>query len=136
MIHVLGLGMEPLHGLIVALVLVLGACLVLLMRVRQSVRRVSEEQSRQMRMLVSRSNELEATLGSMLDGVLAVSLDRRVVSLNEASACLLGGHADSIRGGRVDEVIGHEGLALLVNQSLGSSEPIQDEMGFEVFSPQ
>jgi two-component system phosphate regulon sensor histidine kinase PhoR len=120
------------YGLIVVLALILGACLMVLLRVRQSVRLVSEEQDRQLRMLVSRSNELEATLGSMLDGVLAVSLDRRVVSLNEASANLLGGHHEAMRGGRVNEVIGHDGLALFVDQSLGSSEPIQDEMGFDV----
>jgi len=105
------------------LALMLAACIIIMLRVRQSVQRTERERMQQLRAIQSRQNELEATLSSMLDGVLAVDLHGRLLSLNNAAAHLLNTRPDKASGKHVDAVVKSERLRQFIRESQDSEEP-------------
>ena len=123
-----GTGLNPAYLLAVGLALLLIACVALLVRVRQSMARASSQQDALMRALVARSNKLEATLSSMVEGVLAVDMEQRLISLNEAAGKLLNIRPERAAGRHIDEVIASPPLRDLVCRTLESEQPIQADI--------
>ncbi|MEX2673809.1 MAG: ATP-binding protein [Phycisphaeraceae bacterium] len=122
------------YALMAMLLLVAAACAVILMRVRQHVQRVTREHDHLMRSMISRRNELEAAMSSMIEGVLAVGMDRRVISLNDAAAKLLEARPDRATGRDMHEVIRAEPLQRFIERSLHAEKPIQDDINLAVSS--
>ncbi len=123
------------YGLALLLGLALIACLMLLLRVRQEVRGVNSQHEQLMRAVVARSNELEATLSSMVEGVLAVDMERRILSVNTAAARLLNVRPERISGEAVADVIPGERLRTLIEQTLETDQPIQTDVDLSVPPP-
>jgi len=67
-------------------------------------------------------NELEAVLASMVEGVLAVDTDERVISLNSACSLLLGIEPGAALGRSIQEVIRNLELLELIKDTLTTSE--------------
>ena len=114
--------------ILLLLVLLLLASWVVLLRLWQTVREMGRRHERVMRAVVSRTHDLEATLSSMVEGVLAVDLRRRVLSMNDAAATIL-----DIRHGRggglpIDEVIASPPLRRLIDETLEAERPMQTDV--------
>jgi two-component system phosphate regulon sensor histidine kinase PhoR len=73
-------------------------------------------------------SEQEAVLASMVEGVLAVDTDERVISLNSAAAALLGTNPDNAKGRGLQEVIRNADLRRFVSRSLASDRPVEDDV--------
>lgn len=116
---------NPGYVLAVILALVLIACLVILVKVRQSVARMSTQHDQLMRSVIARSNKLEATLSSMVEGVLAVDTEQRIIGVNEAAGRLLNLRPDRAAGRHIDDAITSEPLRRLARQTLETDQPIQ-----------
>lgn len=114
-------------GLAVALL----ACVVLLVRVRQSVRRMARRHEQTLRAMVSRHNHVEATLSSMLDGVLAVDIDGRLISVNDAAHRLLGVRRAGAGGRAYTEVVAHEALTAFIADTLATTKPMRAEIAID-----
>ena len=114
-------------GLAVALL----ACVVLIVRVRQSVQHMARQHEQTLRAMISRHNHVEATLSSMLDGVLAVNTEGRLISVNAAAFTLLGVRPTGAAGRDYKSVIHHEGLAPLIADTLASTRPTQAEIAID-----
>ncbi len=80
------------------------------------------------RSVVRQRGELEAVLGSMDEGVLAVNGDEHVVSCNRAAARLLGIDAEQARGRMLQEVVRHPELHDMARRAAGSAEPVEDTL--------
>lgn len=74
---------------------------------------------------MTRMNELDAVLAGLVQGVLAVDLDRRFISLNDAAERLLGVSRDDVLGKTVDEVIDNDDLRDVIHQALESDDPVE-----------
>ncbi|PQO42370.1 sensor histidine kinase [Blastopirellula marina] len=85
------------------------------------------------RALRDQANRIETVMGSMVEGVLAVSSERVVLLANHAVRRLLGIRADRIEGRPLIEVTRIRALDQSVQQALSTGEPCSAE--FEVTSP-
>lgn len=80
------------------------------------------------RALLAQSNEQRAVLASMSEGVIAIDLQQRVISLNRAAAELLN-FAQALAAGRpLQEVIRNADLRRFVTQALASDDPISGDI--------
>lgn len=80
------------------------------------------------RTVVRQRNELEAVFSSMVEGVLAVDKERRLIGLNRAAARLLGVDYEDALGRKVEEVITHEDLTRVLTHSLSSEDTVEGDV--------
>jgi len=66
--------------------------------------------------ITAERNELEAILGSMTEGVLAIGADGRVAGVNPAAGRMLGIEPTTAQGRRIEEVLRNPALQRLVEQ--------------------
>lgn len=77
---------------------------------------------------VRQRNELEAVLASMVEGLLAVDMDERVMRLNRAAAVFLDASADGAVGRSIQEIVRNPELQQFVKRALSSAEPVEGEI--------
>lgn len=80
------------------------------------------------RTITEQSNEREAILTSMVEGVVAVDLDEHVITLNEAAAALLSVDAEAAHGRTIQEVVRNLDLQRLVAEALAEQAPVEGEI--------
>src|SRR5262249_43611017 len=69
-------------------------------------------------------HQQEAVLASMIEGVLAVDSQERIITLNSAAAELVGGQQFNLQGRNLHEVIRNADLRRFVQRALESDGPI------------
>lgn len=77
--------------------------------------------------IIRSRNEHEAIILSMAEGVLAVDMDSRVISLNRAACRMLDVDAANSVGRAVQEVIRNADLQKLVASALSASQPVEGD---------
>jgi len=77
--------------------------------------------------VIQQRNEREAVLSSMVEGVLAVDADERVISLNRAAAELIGGDEHGVSGKGLQEVVRNAELRRFVQGVLGGQQDSEEE---------
>ena len=83
-----------------------------------------------LRTVVRQRNELEAVFSSMVEGVLAVNKEERLIGINQAAARLLALDTDKAIGCSIKEVVSNPELRRLISSSLSSDEPIEGDVIF------
>ncbi len=78
--------------------------------------------------LIQQRNEREAVLASMVESVLAIDADERVINLNHATEELFGIEAKSAEGRPLQEVIRNPELQRLAASTLSSDRPVEGEI--------
>ncbi len=73
-------------------------------------------------------HELEAVLASMVEGVLAVDSEQRVISINRAAARLVGANVADLTGRNLQEVIRNSDLRRLAELALASEQSVEDDI--------
>ncbi len=73
-------------------------------------------------------HEQEAVLASMVEGVLAVDSEERVITLNSAAAELVGSRQADLYGKNLQEVIRNADLRRFVKNALDSAEPMEHDV--------
>ncbi len=76
---------------------------------------------------IRQRNELEAILSSMVEGVLAVDTEKRVLSMNESAAALFGVKSGKSQGRSLEETIRSPQLHQLVANVLTQQQSVADE---------
>ncbi|ORJ61250.1 hypothetical protein B5V00_06330 [Geothermobacter hydrogeniphilus] len=94
----------------------------------EAMNRMAAELHGRIRTVLQQRNEIEAVLSSMVEGVLAVDVDERLLRLNRAAAEMLGVSSDGAVGRPVQEVVRKVDLQRFVHLALGSSEPVEDDL--------
>jgi two-component system phosphate regulon sensor histidine kinase PhoR len=69
-----------------------------------------------------------AILASMIEAVLAIDSDQRVITLNEAAVDLLGIPAETALGTRIEEVVRFAGILEFIQRALDSGAPIVENL--------
>jgi two-component system phosphate regulon sensor histidine kinase PhoR len=78
--------------------------------------------------LVERRNEQEAVLSSMVEGVVAIDRDARIITLNNAAAVLLGAIGGEAVGRTLQEVARTPELQSFVLEALASEESLERDL--------
>lgn len=81
-----------------------------------------------MRTVLRQRNEQEAVLASMVEGVLAVDAEERILRLNRAAAALLRVSLEEVQGRRIQEAIRKADLQRFLARALASSEPVEGDI--------
>ena len=78
--------------------------------------------------IISQRNQLETVLASMLEGVIAVDKDERIVSINRAAAQLFENDPASCQGKSIEEVIRSPAMQQFIRRSLTNKNPIEEDI--------
>ena len=73
-------------------------------------------------------NEQEAILSSMIEGVLAVDMEERVISLNNAAAGMLHVEGAQVQGRSIQEAIRNADLQHFIGKTLAGSQPVEGDI--------
>lgn len=99
-----------------------------LAQLSDSLKRVSRQLEERSHTIGRKGHEQEAILASMIEGVLAVDSDERVISINRAAAELVGANASELAGRSLQEVIRNADLRRFAMRALVSDDSIEDDM--------
>lgn len=80
------------------------------------------------RTVIRQRNEQQAVLTSMVEGVLALDNDERIIHLNRAAADLFHVSPEAVEGRRIQEVVRKADLQRFVKRALRSREPVEGEV--------
>jgi len=94
----------------------------------EAFNRLADGLQRRIGVLTQNNNEQKAVLASMVEGVLAVDSQARIISLNRASCRLLGVDPAHVQGRRLQEVVRNADLSRFVSRALTQQEPIQADV--------
>jgi two-component system phosphate regulon sensor histidine kinase PhoR len=100
--------------------------------VAESINQMAEELDDKLRHLTHERNEREAVLASMVEGVLAVDTDERVIAVNAAAARLLDTDPAAAEGKTIQEVVRNPDLQHIVAQTLGGHRPVEADIVIRV----
>jgi len=78
--------------------------------------------------LVRQGQMQEAVLSSMIEGVLAIDAEQRLIALNQAGAGLLGVDPQAALHQSVQEAVEDSQLRWFVNRTLSAQDPIEEEV--------
>jgi len=78
--------------------------------------------------IMQQRNELDAVLASMVEGVIAVDMEERVISMNKAAAQIFGCNVNDIQGRAIQEVVRDTALLEFVTTALYSREPVEKDI--------
>ncbi len=87
--------------------------------------RLADQLQRRISILTQNNNEQKAVLASMVEGVLAVDSQARIISLNRASCRLLGLEQSHVQGRRLQEVVRNADLSRFVSRRWPTSSPFR-----------
>jgi two-component system phosphate regulon sensor histidine kinase PhoR len=94
----------------------------------QSMNQMAAQLDERIRTIEQQRNEQEAVLASMVEGVVAVDKEERLLSLNKAAAQLLEADLNKAQGKGLHEVVRNIDLQQFVARVLVSSEPLEAEI--------
>jgi len=97
-------------------------------RLADAMNRMAAELDRKINDTIRQRNEQEAVLSSMIEGVLAVDTDERVINMNEAASQLLALNASEARGRSIHEVARSAELQRLVRRVLSQEGPVETDL--------
>jgi len=80
------------------------------------------------RAIVRQRNELDVVLSSMVESVIAVNNDEKIINLNSAAAILLGTDTKAAIDRSVQEVVRNTDLQRFISKALSSVEPVHGEL--------
>ncbi|MCE9589748.1 MAG: PAS domain-containing protein [Planctomycetes bacterium] len=94
----------------------------------ESLNRMAALLDEKIRTITRQSHEQQAVLSSMIEGVLAVDNDERILSLNHAAVELIGADPGRVIGRRIQEVVRNTQLQRFVARALSSHEPVEADV--------
>ena len=100
--------------------------------VAESINQMGEELDGKLRTLTHERNEREAVLSSMVEGVLAVDTEERIIAVNAAAASLLDTEPAAAEGKTIQEVVRNPDLQHVVAQTLGGHRPVEADIVLRV----
>ncbi|MEW6386643.1 MAG: ATP-binding protein [Thermodesulfobacteriota bacterium] len=78
--------------------------------------------------LIRQGQMQEAVLSSMIEGVLAIDAEQRLIALNRAGARLLGVRAESALNQKIQEIVKDPNLWWFINRTLSTKDPLEEEV--------
>jgi two-component system phosphate regulon sensor histidine kinase PhoR len=94
----------------------------------ESLNRMAVELREHIDTVMRQRNEIEAVLSSMVEGVIAVDMEERVISMNHAAAKMFGCDPAEVQGRSIQEVVRNTVLHQFVKNALSSQEAVEKEI--------
>lgn len=94
----------------------------------ESLNRMAALLNEKIRTITQQSHEQQAVLASMIEGVLAVDNDERILSLNHAAIELINADPGRVIGRRIQEVVRNTQLQRFIARAMSSQEPVEADI--------
>jgi two-component system phosphate regulon sensor histidine kinase PhoR len=94
----------------------------------EALNQMAAQLDRRIETIMSQRNELETVLASMLEGVIAIDNEERIINLNSAAVGLFDSKPENCRDRNLQEVIRNSALQQFVRQSIISQVPKEDDI--------
>ncbi|HEJ83266.1 MAG TPA: HAMP domain-containing sensor histidine kinase, partial [Desulfobacteraceae bacterium] len=94
----------------------------------EAMRTMAQDLHERIRAIMRQRGETEAILSSMVEGVIAVDTEERIITINDAAAGMFGSHPSRARGRSIQEIFRNSVFQHFVMEALSSREPIEKEM--------
>ncbi len=78
--------------------------------------------------IVRQKNELSTVLSSMAEGIIAVDMDEKIISINKAAARIFENLPENLLNRNIPEVIRNPDLQKFVNKALSSKENLEEDI--------
>ncbi len=96
----------------------------------EAMNQMATELSERMDTVVRQKKEQQAVLSSMVEGVFAVDIEGRLISINQTAATLFDVDPEEATGRNVLEIIRNSSFRDFLSRALQSNGPIKDEIAF------
>lgn len=93
-----------------------------------SMDKMAEMLDEKIKAIITHRNQLETVFSSMVEAVIAIDRNERVISINTAAAELLGISRDAALGKMVQEIVRNSHLQEQVEKILSTRESVEDEV--------
>ncbi len=94
----------------------------------EKLNELAERLDGRIRAEVGQRNEQEAVLASMVEGLVAVDMDERIMRLNRAAASFLDASEAGAVGRSIQEIVRNPELQQFVKRALSSAEPVEGDV--------
>jgi len=94
----------------------------------EAMNQMATQLGERLRLITEQRNEQEAVLASMVEGVLAVDTEERLLSINQAAARMLGVDAAASQGRSIQEVVRNPALHATVARALSQAGVTEGEI--------
>jgi two-component system phosphate regulon sensor histidine kinase PhoR len=94
----------------------------------ESIKGMAGELHQRINTITRQRNEIEAILSSMVEGVIAVDIEERIISMNAAAAEMLECSSSEAKGRSVQEAVRNIAFQDFVKKSLSSTVPVEKEI--------
>lgn len=93
-----------------------------------ALNRMAEQLNERLQTVTGQRNQLKAVFFGMVEAVLVVDTEERIVDINQAASQLLDISVDTAKGTPILEVLRNTELLDFVRRSLATKEPLEDEI--------
>jgi two-component system phosphate regulon sensor histidine kinase PhoR len=104
--------------------------------VAESLNAMAEQLDGEISTLTRERNEREAVLASMVEGVVAVDADERVITVNEAAAGVLGIDRETAVGHSIQEIVRNTDFQRVIAETLAAEAPVERELSLHIAGAQ
>ncbi|MBN1104451.1 MAG: PAS domain-containing protein, partial [Deltaproteobacteria bacterium] len=94
----------------------------------EAMNQMATQLSERMSTVIRQRGELEAVLSSMVEGVIGVDSEERVIAMNDAAAKIFGRSQEDAQGRSIQEVVRNPDLQAFVKTALSSDEPVEEDI--------
>ena len=94
----------------------------------EALNQMAAQLDRRIKIIVSQRNELETVLASMLEGVIAIDNEERIINMNAAAGGFFDCKPEECPGRNLQEVMRNSALQLFVRQSISNKVPKEDDI--------
>jgi two-component system phosphate regulon sensor histidine kinase PhoR len=98
----------------------------------EAMNKMAQELEERIEMIVHQQHEQEAVLSSMIEGVIAVQADGKVISINETACRIFEVESDSAVGRNIRELVRNSAFLKFLDRAFESIEPVEDEIVFHL----
>jgi two-component system phosphate regulon sensor histidine kinase PhoR len=94
----------------------------------EALNRMAGQLEDRLNTIVRQKNELTAVLSSMTEGVIAVDMNERIVSINKAAARIFENHPENMLNRSIPEVIRNPDLQKFIKKALSSNQNLEEDI--------
>ncbi|RME31423.1 MAG: HAMP domain-containing protein, partial [Candidatus Zixiibacteriota bacterium] len=94
----------------------------------EAMNHMARELEERINTISSQRNEQDAILSSMVEGIIAVDNDRRIMRLNRAAATMLSLEAENVQGQSIQAAIRHAELLRLIDATFSQAGTVEGEI--------
>lgn len=94
----------------------------------ESMRDMAQQLHARIKTITQQRTEIEAILSSMIEGVIAVDAEERIIIMNDAAEKMFGCDPSTVQGHSIQEAVRNTQLQEFISETLSANKPVEKEI--------